>query len=191
MMKGINKTVKETLRLIPENSTGAELGVWKGDTSAKFLTKAKFLHLVDSWSVIAYENSDEHGDYEGYLQRYKSIVGSDKEADFQKFYDKIYLDVKKRFKDSPVKIHRKTTQEWFQNFDEKIDWIYVDANHSYKEALHDLQESYKRIKSGGTLIADDYTDSKTGVKRAIEDFSKEIDVPFVNFYKDQIYFPVS
>ena len=190
MMRGINKTVKETVKLIPENSVGAELGVWKGETSSKFLPKCKFLHLVDSWNVVAYEDSDEHGDYVGYLQRYSKIVGSDNPDDFQKFYDNIYSEVSEKFSNSPVKIYRMTTKEWFKVFNEKLDWIYVDANHGYHDALFDLQESYKKIKSGGILFADDYSDNKPGVKKAVEDFSKQLDLPFVNFYKDQIYFEI-
>ena len=189
-MRGINKTVKETVKLIPENSIGAELGVWKGETSSKFLPKCKFLHLVDSWSIVAYEDSDEHGNYEGYLQRYSKIVGSDNPNDFQKFYDNIYSEVNEKFANSPVKIYRMTTKEWFKVFDEKLDWIYVDANHGYQDALFDLQESYKKIKSGGILFADDYSDNKPGVKKAVEDFSKQLDLPFVNFYKDQVYFKI-
>lgn len=190
MMKGKNKTVVKTIDLIPKNTIGAELGVWKGNSSLQFLTKAKFLHMVDSWSVIAYEESDEHGNYEGYLDRYKKIVGSNNPKDFQKFYDNIFEEVTEKFKDKPVTIHRKTTQEWFKNFHEKIDWIYVDANHSYKDALNDLRESFKRIKSGGILFADDFSSQKPGVKKAVEDFSQEVKIPFVNFYKDQIYLQV-
>ena len=33
-----------------ENSVGAELGVWQGESSEKFLKRAKHVHLVDSWS---------------------------------------------------------------------------------------------------------------------------------------------
>ena len=190
-MKGVNKTVKETVNLIPKNSIGAELGVWRGDSSAKFLSKAKKLYLVDSWSIVAYEDSDEHGDYESYLARYKNIVGSDDPQDFQKFYDEIYNIVRERFLDAPVKIYRMTTTEWFSIFHDKLDWIYVDASHSYTQALYDIKQSYQRIKPGGLLLADDYSINKPGVKKAIEDFSKEINVPFVNFYKDQVYFPVS
>jgi len=190
MMKGHNKTVKETVKLIPQNSVGAELGVWKGDSSIKFLAKASFLHLVDSWSPIAYKDSDEHGDYEGYLQRYKAIVGSDNPDNFKEFYDEIYSDVQARFTSKPVKIHRMTTREWFKVFHEKIDWIYVDANHAYDDALNDLHESFKRIKSGGLLFADDYSNNKPGVKKAIEEFSKITKLSFSNFYKDQIYFNV-
>lgn len=190
MMKGINKTVKETIKLIPENSIGAELGVWKGDSSIKFLSKARFLHLVDRWSPIAYKDSDEHGDYQGYLQRYKSIVDSDNPSDFKKYYDAIYSDVQARFANKPVKIYRMTTREWFKVFNEELDWIYVDANHGYADALYDLQESFQKIKSGGLLFADDYSNNKPGVKKAIEAFSKISKLSFTNFHKDQIYFNV-
>ena len=190
MMKGKNNTVIETVSVIPENSVGAELGVWKGNSSQKFLTRAKFLHLVDSWSITAYENSDEHGDYEGYLKRYSKIVGSSNPDDFQKFYDKIHNEVSEKFANSPVKIYRMTTKEWFKVFNEKLDWIYVDANHGYQDALFDLQESYKKIKSGGILFADDYSTAKPGVKKAVEEFSETMNLPFTNFYRDQVYFNV-
>jgi hypothetical protein len=189
-MKGKNNTVSKTISLIPHGSVGAELGVWKGNSSLKFLEKAKFLHMVDSWSVIAYEDSDEHGDYEGYLNRYKKLVGSNNCNDFQTFYDQIYSEVCEKFRNKPVKIHRLTTKDWLDNFDQKLHWIYVDANHSYKDALYDLQKSFLLIKPGGFLFADDFSDAKPGVKKAVNEFSKQIGIDYDNFYKDQVYWRI-
>ena len=77
MMFGKNPGTDKTATLIPEGSIGAELGVWKGDSSAKFIKRAKHIHLVDSWTVEAYQGSDEHGGYDAYLNRYSELVGSD------------------------------------------------------------------------------------------------------------------
>ena len=48
MMVGGNPFAEKTMWRIPKDSIGAELGVWKGDSSKLFLKRAKLLHLVDS-----------------------------------------------------------------------------------------------------------------------------------------------
>ena len=51
MMFGKNPGTDQTWKRIPEGSVGAELGVWQGDSSEKFLKRAGHAHSVDSWSV--------------------------------------------------------------------------------------------------------------------------------------------
>ena len=184
MMYGKNLDSEETWKRIPENSTGVEIGVWKGRSSEKFLKKAKFVHLVDSWSVIPYTNNDEHGSYENYLSRYETLVGSKNPTDFQKFYDNIYLSVQTKFKNKPVKIHRLTSKEFFDSFNEQVDWVYVDADHSYEGCLFDLNNSLKIIRSGGYIFGDDYT-NKPGVKKAVDQFILETGLILNNFYGSQ------
>lgn len=186
MMFGNNPGTNETWKRIPENSIGAELGVWKGDSSAKFLKKAKHLYLVDAWSPAPYQETDEFGSYEAYLKRYSELTGEATTDGFFRYYDKIYESVKKRFADKPVTIHRMSTKEWFQKFNQKLDWIYVDASHSYEGCLFDLQGSWKKIKVGGSLFCDDYSDKKLGVKNAINTFCKDNNLKLDNFYFDQV-----
>lgn len=185
MMFGKNPGTDETWKEIPENSIGAELGVWRGDSSAKFLKRAKHIHLVDAWSPIAYEDSDEFGDYQAYLNRYSELVKSNNPDDFQKYYDKIYQSVVDRFAGQNVTIHRTKTDDWLDTWNELLDWIYVDASHSYDGCLNDLRKSWKLIKSGGWLIGDDYSDKKFAVKNAVNTFSQEIGIDIDNFYQDQ------
>lgn len=188
MMFGKNPGTDKTATLIPEGSIGAELGVWKGDSSAKFIKRAKHIHLVDSWTVEAYQGSKEHGGYDAYLKRYSELVGSDNPNDFQKYYDKIYQSVVDRFANHSVTIHRMPTEHWFDTFTEKLDWIYVDASHSYDGCLNDLRKSWNMIKQGGYLLCDDYSEKKLDVKNAITDFAKEKDLTIDNFYMDQVKF---
>ena len=188
MMFGKNPGTDKTATIIPEGSIGAELGVWKGDSSAKFIKRAKHIHLVDSWTIEAYKGSDEHGGYDAYLNRYSTLVGSDNPADFQKYYDKIYRSVVKRFAGQSVTIHRMPTDKWFDTFTEKLDWIYVDASHSYEGCLHDLHKSWNMIKVGGYLLCDDFSDKKEGVKNAITEFARQKNLHIDNFYMDQVKF---
>lgn len=191
MMIGRNKKSIKVLDFIGNDTIGAELGVWKGDSSAKFLTKAKHLHLVDSWSPIPYTVSDEHGTYENYLERYSNLVGSKNPRDFQNFYDKIYQSVVKRFKNESVTIHRMSTQQWFKSFKENLDWIYIDAGHGYDDCLYDLKNSLKIVKVGGLILGDDYSEAKPGVKRAVKAFSKEYNLSFEIFSETQFKFIVT
>lgn len=172
-MLGKNIYSDETWKRIPENSIGVEMGVWRGDTSEKFLRRAKHVHLVDPWSAVAYEDSDEFGDYQGYLDRYSKIVGSNKPEDFQKYYNNIAESVSRRFANNPVTIHRCTTNEFFKNFEEFVDWVYIDALHSFEGCLSDLRNSLKIVKTGGTIFGDDYYKNKPGVIKAVDAFIAE------------------
>lgn len=184
MMYGRNSGSDQTWQRIPEHSVGVEIGVWKGDTSEKFLRRAKHLHLVDSWSVIPYTTSDEHGTYEDYLDRYARMVGSRDPKDFQTYYDRVYQSVCARFNNSSVTIHRMSSREFFNTFADKVDWVYVDADHSYVGCLLDLENSLRIVKSDGSIFGDDYT-NKPGVRRAVDEFVATTGLEFLNFHDTQ------
>lgn len=184
MMYGKNIDSEETWKRIPLNSVGVEIGVWRGRTSEKFLRRVRHLHLVDSWSVIPYENSDEHGNYESYLSRYEKLVGSRNPNDFQDFYNGVYQDVVNRFLDKPVTIHRMTSAEFFEKFNDQVDWVYVDADHSYEGCSYDLNKSLNIVRPGGIIYGDDYT-NKPGVRQAVDDFVSRTGLTLNNFYGSQ------
>ena len=184
MMYGRNLDSEETWKRILENSIGVEIGVWKGDSSDKFLRRARHMHLVDSWSPVSYENSDEHGNYENYLKRYSELVGSNDPKDFQKYYNNIYNSVVERFKDRSITIHRMSSEQFFKTFTEKVDWVYVDGDHSYEGCLKDLRNCLKILKPTGIIFGDDYT-NKPGVYQAVNQFIAETNLSFNNFYETQ------
>lgn len=185
MMWGNNPGTGGTATLIPQNSVGAELGVWMGDSSEKFLRNAAHVHLVDSWSPAPYAETDEWGSYENYLERYSALAGGKTTEDFQRFYDKVYQSVVDRFAGRPVTIHRMTTDEWFATFTEKLDWIYIDASHAYDACLRDLHNAKTVLKPNGIIFGDDYSNKKPGVKKAVDTFISETGLEMNNFYMDQ------
>ena len=59
--------------------------------------------------------------------------------------------------------------------DEKLDWIYIDGDHSYTGVKNDLNNAIEVVKPGGLIIGDDYkwkslTADKGGVKKAVNEF---------------------
>lgn len=183
-MFGYNPGTDETWKRIPKGSIGVELGVWKGESSEKFLRRASHIYLVDSWSVIPYETSEEFGDYQGYLKRYSVLVKSNNPEDFQKYYNNIYKSVVKKFTNKPVTIYRCTTNEFFAQFQGKVDWVYVDALHNFHGCLSDLKKSLTIINPGGSIFGDDY-ENKPGVTAAVNTFIKGTGLTLDNFYLDQ------
>ena len=185
MMFGKNPGTDATWKRIPEYSVGAELGVWKGESSLKFLKRARHIHLVDAWAPQVFDGSNEFGGYQAYLERYSKLTGEATTEGFQRYYNKIYEDVKTKFYGRPVTIHRMSTSHWFDTFQEKLDWIYVDASHSYEGCLHDLTRAVSMIKPGGLLFGDDYGPKKPGVRDAVNKFIDNTGYTLNNFHDDQ------
>lgn len=130
---------------VDEDGTCAEIGVWKGDFSQEILEQCKprKLHLVDPWIFDGDCPERWHG-------------GSD--AKTQEDMDAIYQNVVDRFScHSNVEIHRMMSCEAVHLFgNEYFDWIYIDGDHSYDAVRQDLSMWWDKVKSGGTIIGDDY-----------------------------------
>ena len=186
MMGGsTNRDSKDILYLVDKGTVGAEIGVWKANTSANFVKRGvKELHLVDAWSVEVYKEgigeTGEWGSYEKYLERYKQVTGGTTEEHFTAYYEKTYNDVVKRFKQMDhVHVHRMASKDWFEKQqDNYFDWIYLDGDHSYEGVLRDLKSSQRVVKSGGIILGDDYAwafqrHGKPGVTAAVDEFIKD------------------
>jgi len=187
MMVGHNINSTESAKLVPKDSIGAEIGVWKGVTSEKFLNVGlKHLHLVDPWSLTPWFDNLSTELQEKAIEKYASkLVKSRNKEDFQKYYDNVYADVCKKFNRPNVTIHRKTSKEFFEQFDGKLDWIYIDGDHSYDGCLYDLRQSLNIVKKDGLIMADDYG-NKGNVKKAIDDFILETGLKLTVFANNQI-----
>ena len=183
MMFGKNTHSDAVLHRIEKGSVGAEIGVWRGSSTEKFLTREpSMLHLVDSWSVVPYKTNKEWGTYQNYLDRYAQLTGGNTEEDFQKYYDRIHdeVNIKYGIRDN-VTLHRMTSDEWFEKFDSKLDWIYIDGDHSYKGVLRDLENAWKIVKKGGYILGDDFMWpyqkwGKEGVHKAVCEFVRKRDI---------------
>lgn len=66
--------------------------------------------------------------------------------------------------------------------DATLDFVYIDANHSYDAVMQDLRDWYPKLKPGGIIAGDDYTikpleqintSSVFGVKKAVDEFVLE------------------
>ena len=79
-----------------------------------------------------------------------------------------------------VEVIRKESAEGSKGFkDNFFDFIYIDANHTYKYVCEDLALWYPKLKPGGILAGHDYLNGIAygtifGVKRAVDEFAAKL-----------------
>jgi len=152
--------------MLPRASVGAEIGVWRGDFSARILRTVgpARLHLIDPWAFMAGE-------------AYRDAWYGGKLAGDQTAMDSLYDGVVRRFAREiaagVVEVHRCTSAEAAGRFRAaSFDWVYVDGNHLYEAVRADLELFDPKLKAGGLLAGDDYGLPgwwEDGVTRAVDE----------------------
>lgn len=144
------------------NGNVVEIGVASGCFTKQILATYKSLsklHIIDSWQ---YQE-------EGYIDPCNLS---------QETQDERYRQIKEDLKDEPrVNIIRAWSLDSVSQFeDESIDFLYLDANHSYAACKEDLEAWYPKIKKGGTFSGHDYCNGDGvghGVKKAVDEFAQK------------------
>ena len=120
---------------------GAEIGVYKGEFSEKLCQAGLKLYAIDPWQIY---------------KDYGNPRGQDR-LDFQ------YEHTQRVLAPYPnCTIVRKTSMEAIPDFeDESLDFVYIDANHDFRQVAEDLSEWTKKVKKGGIVSGHDYFYVKT------------------------------
>jgi hypothetical protein len=148
----------ELLKTLPKNLVWAELGVFLGDFSKEIysITNPKKLYLVDIFP--------------------DNMISGDKDGDNIRELDirNVPNELTEHFKDENVIIVKSTTKDFLEQKlrdNEKIDAVYIDADHSYEAVKSDLYLSYEVVKNGGFICGHDYSaEHFFGVFRAVNEF---------------------
>ena len=153
--------------VLPPGGVAAEVGVWKGDFSARLLarTRPARLHLIDPWRF-------EGGDARYEQARYGGLAATGQEE-----MDSIHAGVLRRFdadiRRGVVEVHRTTSEAAAARFTAAtFDWVYLDGNHLYEYVRRDLELYLPLIRPGGVLAGDDYGAAgwwDDGVTRAVDE----------------------
>ena len=149
-------------------NVGVEIGVERGHYSVILLNtwKGKKLYLVDIW-----KHQEQQSDY------YIALDVSD--VEHEKRYKQTLQNIQKFL--GRYEIIRKFSVDAARIFkDNSLDFVYIDANHTYKAVTEDLISWYPKVKCGGIVAGHDFIDRGTrfGVKRAVKDFvtNKEVSI---------------
>lgn len=153
------------LRILNLSGEGAEIGVSSGAFSKILFDNSKLskLYLVDPWINQDKEiyNDETNVDQEGFDERYQLVT-------------RLFKGEGDR-----CRILRMTSEEAANEIeDDSLDFIYIDANHSYEAVSQDISLWWPKVKNGGVFSGHDYTNGgpyNFGVKRAVDEFISKHD----------------
>lgn len=165
-MKQVNqKSMKETQQTRNDlaklfTGRGAEIGVERAAFSVVIAQYCEHLILVDPWTA-----------YQGYREH----VSQDK-------LDRFMDEALKKMEGKNFSVMRQFSLDAAMiTPDESLDFVYIDANHSYENVRNDIAVWSKKVKKGGIVSGHDYIKRKGqdhifGVVPAVKELNEEITI---------------
>jgi len=151
-------------------TTGAEIGVAEGyfsEAMFKAIPNLK-LYCIDVW------------------QPYRGNQWSGSTARNEHHFE----IAKNRLSNYNAEIIREMSMDAVKRFkDNSLDFVYIDANHSFDYVIEDLIEWSKKVRIGGIISGDDYYNfRKAGVVPAVNayTYAHKIDFELTDPYSDKI-----
>jgi len=145
---------------------GAEIGVYKGNLSRMLLEAMPklTLYMIDRWQayskdeMIANENSSMS------LRDQKTFDMAYEKAKLirDKYYERVFI------------FYGCSLNASFFCKDNKLDFVFIDADHSYDAIINDIQVWLPKIKKGGYICGHDY--HRESVKNAVHNMFYYCDV---------------
>lgn len=149
-----------------EKPRGAEIGVFQAEMSRRLLAYRPDLSLimVDSWATHSKDgNYAQSGDYHAGLTQ--------EQQDFS--YANAIGNV--GFAKERTTILRESSVQAAQSVEDgSLDFVFIDAEHSYEGCLADINAWVPKLKPGGLLSGHDYSNADFpcfGVNRAVDEFA--------------------
>lgn len=146
-----------------ELEVGAEIGTQQG-LYAKYLLEntGLFLYLIDIWKHL--EDYKDIANVTDKEHEANLILAKQNVAPFAGRYEII--------RDFSVSAATRFSKA-------ELDFVYIDANHSYQATIDDLNAWFPKVRIGGLIAGHDFLDgddicgSKFGVKSAVTEFMEE------------------
>jgi len=111
---------------------GAEIGVESGKYTEVLCKAGMKMHAIDYWSP-----------YDGYYRPEPQ--------------EPAYITAQRRLAPYNVNFIKKYSMDAVKDFkDDSLDFVYIDANHTFPYVVNDIWEWEKKVKIGGVISGHDY-----------------------------------
>lgn len=142
---------------------GAEIGVFAGDLSSRLLQcEAATLYMVDSWAGAGADYEGDSGDWHAGLSQEKQDAYCER------------AETVTAFAEDRARILRMSSREAASLVpDGSLDFVFIDADHSYEGCSADIAAWLPKLKPGALLSGHDYANHdfpEFGVTRAVDEF---------------------
>jgi len=149
---------------------GAEIGVFAADLSARLLARPDLsLVMVDSWEGGGSAYEGDSGDWHAGLS--------------QEQQDAYQALARQRVVFAGDRAHvmaQRSEAAAASIADGFLDFVFIDADHSYEGCARDIAAWWPKVKAGGFIGGHDYENDgfpKFGVKRAVDEFAAPLGAP--------------
>lgn len=147
---------------------GAEIGVCKGDLSKKLLEARPGLklYLVDRWTAYSAAEKATAGNTPMTLRS----------AEWFKISFALMKENLHRVRERYIILNGDSKEMANQVEDESLDFVFIDADHSYEGCMADIVAWAPKVKTGGLISGHDYgSKDHPGVKKAVDEVYKKIE----------------
>lgn len=119
---------------------GAEVGVFKGEFSKFILENWNgHLYMIDTWKPFPKKEYED---------------GSNKD-EFKSIISEVFDNLEGyETRSTLIRSLSHEASELFEDY--SLDFVYIDANHTYNYVKSDIESWYKKVKIGGILCGHDY-----------------------------------
>ena len=115
---------------------GVEIGVERGHFAKVICQYADRLYAIDPWKA-----------YQGYREHVS-----------QERQDGFYEETKERLKGLSCEVVRKFSTDAAKDFEDgSLDFVYIDANHTYESVMIDMITWLPKLRQGGIMAGHDYS----------------------------------
>jgi len=132
--------IGELLKHFNLNGKGVELGTFNGEFSKVILESwGGYLYMVDVWRPLSDEEYDDMSNHKNHINAYSNAMGN-----IRGYEDRAFM----------MRMKGEFAVDLFQ--DESLDFVYIDANHTYEGVMDDIKLWFPKVKKGGLLLGHDY-----------------------------------
>jgi predicted O-methyltransferase YrrM len=156
--KLISSLIKERLK----NKLGAEIGVWKGQTSEYLLNHHKKLRLICVDPYKKYEHYDKHHNWGAF----------DSQRKLNQLAEVVRCRLQRNFGNRVIWLKRTSIEAAKGVDDGALDFCFLDGNWGFEYVKQDVEIWLPKIRKGGVLIGHRINSNKDGfqcVKRAVDE----------------------
>ena len=134
---------------------GAEIGTGKGATAVYLFRGNPNLYLIE----VAYYTSSER-----------------KKGDYTQLGKELWKRRVSKYRRRMTVIPLPSREAIKKVEDGALDFVFIDADHSYKECLWDIKNWMPKVRKGGLVSGHDFQDRFPGVKKAVREvFGKDFE----------------
>jgi predicted O-methyltransferase YrrM len=172
MKKNERKFLFKSMKKIPDGGIVVEVGSFLGDSSSrafgegiKKYNKNITLYCVDSFNDSFFTES---------IQTKEFVEELNQKLNGRKVID-VFRENMKPYKH--IEVVKESELAALDFKDETIDFIFIDAEHTYDAVKKDIKAWYPKLKPNGIMCGHDYNKSLFKVTEAVRDMFVNIDNP--------------